>query len=201
MNRAIAASGFFMIVLLSATIGVLLASMPRPVVVAEDPDTPKHRPRPIQVASAPLPPPKTDTELMLDAVHGQVLALTLVPRNIYEGRYEDELSMKVRWTVGAKSIAAMKGRFVFRDAFGDLVATRTVKSEHDMATGVTETSLTGKHSRMNAHDVALAGFDLKKGSVAWEPLAVIFADGSKIVAKEIVPDAGSPTQAEGVESP
>lgn len=84
---------------------------------------------------------------------------------------------------GQKDIAGIKGVAVFRDKFGDTVASVPLKSETAVPAGQTVSVKLGKeYNQFSDEDRRLANIDATSIAFELTPEVVLFADGSKFEA-------------------
>lgn len=123
-----------------------------------------------------------EIEALRASVPGQVTAIRFFESNWRTRRYRDELAFDVRVTnAGARPVRGVRGRFVFLDTFGAEVSSVSIGVEQDIAPGQSfESVFTKDYNQFMVEDRALRGFDLTRGTVRWEPLHVVYTDGTSV---------------------
>lgn len=125
------------------------------------------------------------------AVTASVTQIIYQPADMWRGRYRDAFWVKTRITnTGSKPLKGVRLRLVFKNTFGQQVANMTLNCEHDIAEGATyEDGFGGDYNQFDDNDRAIVSFDLTRGTVEYEPVHVVYADGSQVR----LPSEGEPT--------
>lgn len=126
---------------------------------------------------------------MLDAVTVTLVSKKIAAERGYSGMVMDE---NLEVTFGyknntAKDISGVKGRISVKDLFGDELSAFQISNDDTIKAGQTAT-WTGlrsvRFSMGNHKDRKLAELSDDKYKIVWEPQAIVFADGTKLVLPE-----------------
>lgn len=126
---------------------------------------------------------------MLDAVTVTLVSKKIATERGYSGMVMDE---NLEVTFGyknntAKDISGVKGRVSVKDLFGDELSAFQISNDSTIKAGQTATwtgSRSVRFSMGNNKDRKLAELSDDKYKVVWEPQAIVFADGTKLVLPE-----------------
>lgn len=126
---------------------------------------------------------------MLDAVTVTLVSKKIATERGYSGIVMDE---NLEVTFGyknntAKDISGVKGRISVKDLFGDELSAFQISNDSTIQAGQTATwtgSRSVRFSMGNNKDRKLAELSDDKYKVMWEPQAIVFADGTKLVLPE-----------------
>lgn len=140
---------------------------------------------------------KTDTEKQAsekEATQRQALAdefskiieVRLIDVSLHQASFRDNdvqdylsYTMEIK-NKGIKDVTGLKGTMTVRDIFGDVIATRGMKSDSKIAAGATARStLTRSYSKFDSDDRKEAGIDASKAKTEFSPSLVLFADGTR----------------------
>lgn len=129
------------------------------------------------------------------AVSASVTSVEVQAANMWRGQYRDRFWVKTRITnTGSKPLKGARIRLTFKNTFGQAVAHMTLNCEADIAPGATlEDGYGGDFNQFDENDRAIVNFDLARGTVEYEPLHVVFADGSQVQLPEDGPGAATVT--------
>jgi hypothetical protein len=116
-----------------------------------------------------------------------MVSKTYVPKNIYAERFNDRVTFVIAIKNNSpKNIAGVKGVIVFQDMFGSPIKRMNLSLDESIpARG--EKIFDRYYMDVNqfeSEDQKLAGTDLQKMKVIFEPEMIVFADGSKETAPE-----------------
>jgi hypothetical protein len=124
----------------------------------------------------------------------EAVTVTLVSKKLaiergYSGIVMDE---KLEVTFGyknnsGKDIAGVKGRISAKDLFGDEISAFQISNDSTMKAGQTVTwtgSRSLRFSMGSNNDRKLAELDDDKFKIVWEPLIIVFSDGTKLARPE-----------------
>lgn len=126
---------------------------------------------------------------MLEAVTVTLVSKKIAVERGYSGMVMDE---NLEVTFGyknntAKDISGVKGRVSVKDLFGDEISAFQISNDSTIKAGQTATwtgSRSVRFSMGNNNDRKLAELGDDKYKVVWEPQAIVFADGTKLVLPE-----------------
>lgn len=126
---------------------------------------------------------------MLDAVTVTLVSKKIATERGYSGMVMDE---HLEVTFGyknntAKDISGVKGRVSVKDLFDDELSAFQISNDSTIKAGQTATwtgSRSVRFSMGNNKDRKLAELSDDKYKVVWEPQAIVFADGTKLVLPE-----------------
>jgi hypothetical protein len=80
-----------------------------------------------------------------------------------------------------KDIAAFKGVITFKDTFGDKIYSSGLKEDEGIKAGASRNvGLFIKYNQFIDNDVKLKNAELAKSKVEFQPITIIFADGSAL---------------------
>jgi hypothetical protein len=126
---------------------------------------------------------------MLEAVTVTLVSKKIAVERGYSGMVMDE---KLEAIFGyknntAKDISGVKGLVSIKDLFGDEISAFQISNDSTIKAGLSATwtgSRSIRFSMGNNNDRKLAELGDDKYKVVWEPQAIVFADGTKLVLRE-----------------
>lgn len=140
---------------------------------------------------------KTDTEKKAnekEATERQALAdefskiieVHLIDVSLHQASFRDDdvndyliYAMEIK-NKGIKDITGLKGTITVRDIFGDVIATRGMKSDSKIAAGsIARLTLTRSYSKFDDTDRKEASIDASKAKTEFAPSLVLFGDGTR----------------------
>jgi len=129
-------------------------------------------------------------EHMSHLVTFAMLTKTYVPKNIYAERFSDRVTMAFAIKNNSeKDIAGVKGVTVFSDMFGSPIKRMNLSLDQAIPAHSEKTFDTYylDLNQFDSDDQKLAGTDLAKMKVTFDPEMIVFADGSSEKAVEGTP--------------
>lgn len=125
---------------------------------------------------------ETKAKELRDTITVSVFEKGFVEKDIYAHDYDDKITLKVAYQNNSKrDLAAFKGIITFRDTFGDKIYSTGLKDDVGVKAGATRNvGLFVKYNQFIDADVRLKNADLAKTKVEFQPITVMFADGSSL---------------------
>ncbi len=117
-----------------------------------------------------------------DALTVSVFDKGFEAHNMYAGDFDDKVTLKVAYQNNTKKdVKAFKGVLTFKDTFGDKIYSSGLKDDEGIKAGGTRNvNLFIKYNQFIDSNVKLKNADLAKSKIEFQPVTIMFADGSTL---------------------
>lgn len=114
------------------------------------------------------------------------VTVALTRKELVKDRFLERIEIKLAFANKSdKEISGIKGLAVFKNQFGDTIQKSGVEFDEDLpAHGQKEVERSRHFNQFDSDDVKFAGTEFEKIKMEFEPLMIIFKDGSKLEAPD-----------------